>query len=120
MFFIGAAAGIFSPRNNWLISPKQASIDSHWMGSGRVVKSLDFYPALLKSLGYFDFQCILSLQWKAVTVNLQCTMPTLKACSQSVPGNKQEVKVQELMLRQVYCVVEITACGMYSDLLSAG
>ena len=24
--FIGAAAGIFSPRDNWLISPRQASV----------------------------------------------------------------------------------------------
>ena len=29
-------------------------------GSGRVVDSLDFYPPSLKSLGCFDFQCILS------------------------------------------------------------
>ena len=46
-------------------------------GSGWVVNSLDFYPALLKSLGCFYFQCILSSQWKAVTVNsqsLQCQL----------------------------------------------
>ena len=39
-------------------------------GSGWVVNSLDFCLALLKSLGCFYFQCILSSQWKAVTVNL--------------------------------------------------
>ena len=36
----------------------------------RVVNSLDFYQASLKSLGHFYFQCILSSQWKAMTVNL--------------------------------------------------
>ena len=40
-------------------------------GSGEVVNSLDFYPALLKSLGRFYFWCILSSKWKAVAVNLQ-------------------------------------------------
>ena len=39
--------------------------------SGRVVNSLDFCPASLKSLGCFYFRCVLSSQWKAVTVNLQ-------------------------------------------------
>ena len=39
--------------------------------SGGVVNCLDFSPALLKSLGCFYFWCILSSQWKAVTVNLQ-------------------------------------------------
>ena len=39
--------------------------------SGGVVNSLDFWPASLKSLGCFYFWCILSSQWKAVTVNLQ-------------------------------------------------
>ena len=46
-------------------------------GSGGVVNSLDFYPASLKSLGCFYFQCVLSSQWKAVTVNsrsLQCQL----------------------------------------------
>ena len=38
--------------------------------SGRVVSSLDFCPASLKSLGWFYFRCVLSSQWKAVTVNL--------------------------------------------------
>ena len=33
--------------------------------------SLDFCLASLKSLGCFYFRCILSSQWKAVTVNLQ-------------------------------------------------
>ena len=40
-------------------------------GSGGVVNSLDFYPASLKSLGCFYFRCVLSSQWKAVTVNLR-------------------------------------------------
>ena len=39
--------------------------------SGRVVNSLDFCQASLKSLGCFYFRCVLSSQWKAVTVNLQ-------------------------------------------------
>ena len=39
--------------------------------SGRVVNSLDFCLASLKSLGCFYFRCILSSQWKVVTVNLQ-------------------------------------------------
>ena len=39
--------------------------------SGGVVNSLDFCPASLKSLCCIYFRCILSLQWKAVTVNLR-------------------------------------------------
>ena len=39
--------------------------------SGGVVNSLDFCPASLKSLGCFYFRCILSSQWKAVTVNFR-------------------------------------------------
>ena len=39
--------------------------------SGRVVNSLDFYPSLLRSLGHSYFRCVLSSQWKAVTVNWQ-------------------------------------------------
>ena len=39
-------------------------------GSGGVVNSLDFCLASLKSLGCFYFLCVLSSQWKAVTVNL--------------------------------------------------
>ena len=39
--------------------------------SDGVVNSLDFCPALLKSLGCFYFWCVLSSQWKAVTVNLR-------------------------------------------------
>ena len=39
--------------------------------SGGVVNSLDFCPASLKSLGCFYFRCLLSSQWKAVTVNLR-------------------------------------------------
>ena len=38
--------------------------------TGGVVNSLDFCPASLKSLGCFYFLCVLSSQWKAVTVNL--------------------------------------------------
>ena len=38
--------------------------------TSRVVNSLDLCPALLKSLGCFYFWCVLSSQWKAVTVNL--------------------------------------------------
>ena len=38
--------------------------------SGRVVNSLDFCLASLKSLGCFYFWCVLSSQWKVVTVNL--------------------------------------------------
>ena len=59
--------------------------------SGRVVNSLDFCRASLKSLGCFYFWCVLSSQWKAVTVNF--TLPTLKAFlearSQNVSGKKQ-------------------------------
>ena len=40
-------------------------------GSGGVVNSLDFFLASLKSLGCFYFRCVLSSQWKAVTVNLR-------------------------------------------------
>ena len=40
-------------------------------GSGGVVNSLDFCPASLKSLGCFYFWCVLSSQWKAVSVNLR-------------------------------------------------
>ena len=40
-------------------------------GSGGVVNSLDFCPASLKSVGCFYFRCVLSSQWKAVTVNLR-------------------------------------------------
>ena len=40
-------------------------------GSGGVVNSFDFCPVSLKSLGCFYFGCVLSSQWKAVTVNLR-------------------------------------------------
>ena len=40
-------------------------------GSGSVVNSLDVCQTSLKSLRCFYFQCVLSSQWKAVTVNLQ-------------------------------------------------
>ena len=39
--------------------------------SGGVVNSLDFCLASFKSLGCFYFRCVLSSQWKAVTVNLR-------------------------------------------------
>ena len=39
--------------------------------SGGVVNSLDFCLALLKSPGCLYFRCVLSSQWKAVTVNLR-------------------------------------------------
>ena len=39
-------------------------------GSGRVVNSLDFCPSSLKSIGCFYFRCVLSSEWKLVTVNL--------------------------------------------------
>ena len=39
--------------------------------SGGVVNSLDLCPASLKFLGCFYFRCVLSSQWKAVTVNLR-------------------------------------------------
>ena len=39
--------------------------------SSGVVNSLDFCLASLKSLGCFYFRCVLSSQWKAVTVNLR-------------------------------------------------
>ena len=63
--------------------------------SGGVVNSLDFCPASLKSLGCFYFRCVLSSQWKAVTVTefANFTLPTLKAFlearSHNVSGNKQ-------------------------------
>ena len=62
--------------------------------SGVVVNSLDFCRASLKSLGCFYFWCVLSSQWKAVTVNFaNFTLPTLKAFlearSHNVSGNKQ-------------------------------
>ena len=50
-------------------------ISNNWMlvllgDSGGVVNSLDFCPALLKSLGCFYFRCVLSSEWKVVMVNL--------------------------------------------------
>ena len=57
--------------------------------SGGVVNSLDFCPASLKSLGCFYFRCVLSSQWKAVTVNLRILKAFLEARSHNVSGNKQ-------------------------------
>ena len=51
----------------WLVEIKVILLGN----SGGVVNSLDFCPASLKSLGCFYFRCVLSSQWKAVTVNLQ-------------------------------------------------
>ena len=49
-------------------------------GSGRVVNSLDFYPASLKSLGCFHFQCILSSPMAGGDKKFaRFTVPTLKA-----------------------------------------
>ena len=63
-------------------------------GSGGVVNSLDLCPASLKSLGCFCIRCVLSSQWKAVTVNLrilhcQLERAFLEARSQNVSSNKQ-------------------------------
>ena len=44
------------------------SFANHFDGHFAYLKTLDFY---FKSLGWFYFQCILSSQWKAVTVNLR-------------------------------------------------
>ena len=66
--------------------------------SGRVVNSLDFCPASLKSLGCFYFQCILLLPVRTFFTMeggdsefVNFTPPTLKtlfdACSQNVSGN---------------------------------
>ena len=43
----------------------------YWAVQCGVVNPLDFCPASLKSLGCFYFRCVLSSQWKAVTVNLR-------------------------------------------------
>ena len=40
-------------------------------GSGGAVNSLDFCLASFKSLGCFYIRCVLSSQWKAVTINLR-------------------------------------------------
>ena len=64
-------------------------------GSGRVVNSLDFCPASLKSLGCFYFRCVFSSQWKmgGDSEFANFTLPTLKAFlearSHNVSGNKQ-------------------------------
>ena len=51
---------------------ERTSVQSALLGdSGGVVNSLDFCPASLKSLGCFYFRCVLSSQWKSVTVNLR-------------------------------------------------
>ena len=61
-------------------------------GSCGVVNSLDFCPASLKSRSCFNFRCVLSSQWKEVTVNLrilhcQLLKAFLEAHSQNVSGN---------------------------------
>ena len=47
-----------------------SEVRAYWAVQAGVVNSLDFCPASLKSFGCFYFRCILSSQWKAVTVNL--------------------------------------------------
>ena len=51
--------------------PSSAESHKYLGGSGGVVNSLDFCLALLKSFLCFYFRCVLSLQWKAVTVNFR-------------------------------------------------
>ena len=49
-------------------------------GSGRVINSLDFCPASLKSLGCFYFRCVLSSQTEGGDSEFaNFTLPTLKA-----------------------------------------
>ena len=62
----GACPSLFS----WSATRLFARGREDWLlgGSGGVVNSLDFYPTSLKSLGCFCFPCVLSSQWKAVTV----------------------------------------------------
>ena len=57
----------------WVRMPEHCSeLQVFLLGSsGGFFNSLDFCPAVLKSLGCFYFWCVLSSQWKAVTVNLQ-------------------------------------------------
>ena len=62
------------------------AISNNWLlvllgDSGRVVNSLDFCLASLKSLGCFYFRCVLSSQWKAVTVHLR-----ILHCQQGIFG----------------------------------
>ena len=44
---------------------------SYWAIQAGLLTPMTFPPASLKSLGCFDFRCVLSSQWKAVTVNLR-------------------------------------------------
>ena len=62
-------------------------------GSVGVVNSLDFFPASLKSLGCFYFQCTFFTMEGGDSEFANFTLPTLKtfleARSQNVSGNKQ-------------------------------
>ena len=92
---ISLATQIGRRRKNEQKEKKSQKRRRHVLGSsGGVVNSLDFLPASLKFLGCFYFWCVLSSQWKAVTVNFRIfTLLTLKAFleahSQNVSGNKQ-------------------------------
>ena len=44
---------------------------SYWVIQAGLLTPLTIYPASLKPLGRFYFWCVLSSQWKAVTVNLR-------------------------------------------------
>ena len=67
------------------------NVEVYWVVQVGLLTPLTFAGASLKSLGCFYLWCVLSSQWKAVTVNF--TLPTLKAFleahSQNVTGNKQ-------------------------------
>ena len=81
-------------------------------GSCRVVNSLDFCLALLKSLGCFYFQCVLSSWWKAVTVNLwilHCQFqrhfwrPITCCLSYRIPQNAFFSQTRNLLASQKQC-----------------
>ena len=67
----GSLSGFFSriQLNHW--SKNTWTMACLLGGSGGVVNSPDFCPISLKSLGCFYFRCVLSSQWKVVTVNLR-------------------------------------------------
>ena len=87
LFSLLFAYVLCSPKNNMTDSldedscfypmPKTGKSGCTWKvsrilgSSDGVVNSLDFCPASLKPLGCIYFQCVLSSQWKTVTVNLQ-------------------------------------------------
>ena len=47
------------------------SLARYWAVQAGLLTPLTFCPASLKSLVCFYFRCVLSSQWKAVTVNLR-------------------------------------------------